>query len=188
MKKKYFYGSLLLVALLSISVFSCYKKQEIDSSEGFKLKEREIISFLSTIRPNKEDIASRSKCSVRCNNGSCSISCKTSNCGTACGCDDRGFPVCQVAVFGGVPMPSDPNIGTWAKITVDELQQENILSIRNYLYQNQHYVILDKFDSIILSYNSGTYQNNIERFNILLNNLTTSQKEEYRAFIKNLPK
>ena len=188
MKSNSFYGGLLLVALLSVSVFSCYKKQEIDSSEGFKLKEKEIINFLSTIRPNEEDIASRSNCSVRCTNGSCSISCRTSNCGTACGCDENGFPMCQVAVFGGGSMPIDPNSGTWAKITVDELQQDNILSIRNYLYQNHHHAILDKFDNTILSYNSDTYQNNIEQFNILLSNLTTSHKEGYKVFIKNLPK
>ncbi len=188
MRNHSFYGSLVLATTLSLFVFSCYKKQEIKSLENFKLKEKEIISFLSTLRPNEENTALRSKCSARCPNGSCTISCKTSNCGTACGCDENGYPVCQVAGFGGTPMPTDPNNGTWAKITVDELQQDNILSIRNYLYQNQYYSILDKFDEVILAYNSDSYQNKLIQFNALLNNIEPSQKENYQVFIKNLPK
>ena len=185
MKKNFLFPSLFLMFICGFLMIACYKKDEVTILDKFKQKEKTITDFLATLRPNENDATLRSKCSARCPNGSCSISCRTSNCATACGCDENGFAVCQVIVIGQ-PMPIDPNIYE-VRITVDEQQEKNILATREYLFQNNYYELLEKFDNTVLSYNSENYQNNLEHFNNALNTLPSHLKESYKSFVKKLP-
>lgn len=187
MKKSFLFLSLFLMFICGFLMIACHKKDEVTILDKFKQKEKTITDFLATLRPNENEATLRSKCTTRCRNGSCSISCKTSNCATACGCDDNGFPVCQVIVIGQ-PMPIDPNGGIQVRITVDEQQERNILSIREYFFQNNYYELLEKFDNVVLAYNSADYQTNLECFSNSLNVLSSSQKEAYKSFVEQLPK